>query len=335
MAINIGTQTGGTINTVSLAAPLDAATQAVVAQLAQRMATAMPWTPFDPVGTFALAVQQNQYPYPVQTVVNPPAWLQDPNRLDEWRQIAAAFVPITQAVLQNQLAVARQQGTILANNVAFWNNVAKYSGTDAVYAVWDDLWAALTQFKANRDATKAVFDQVSALVSSAPPGAIPSNLIQVQGTLINQFNTLTNQLASVIAPLGAQARAAAGLSSPMIIAGIAAAVVATISASAWAIAHEMASVQTQANANATAIIQANNAFAQQQFASGRITVDQLRAIQNDNADAGVKIAESQGAGQLGKGLKSAGEGIALGLGGLAIAGIGGYFLYKHFKKKSA
>lgn len=334
MAINIGTQTGGTINTVSLAAPLDAATQAVVAQLAQRMATAMPWTPFDPVGTFALAMQQNQYPYPVQSVVSPPTWLQDPNRLDIWKQIANAFVPTTQAVLQNQIALARQQGTILANNVAFWNNVAKYSGTDAVYAVWDDLWAALTQYKTYHDAIVATFNTVQPILQQYQ-GQIPSNLVQQQSALIAQFNDMNNRVSSVIAPLGAQARAAAGLSSPLIIAGIAAAAVATISASVWAIAHELAAVQLQANANATAIIQARDAADQAAYNAGKITYDQLQQSRKDSAAAGVDIANSQGAGAVGKGLKSAGEGIALGLGGLAIASIGGYFLYKHFKKKSA
>lgn len=334
MAINIGTQTGGTINTVSLAAPLDAATQAVVAQLAQRMATAMPWTPFDPVGTFALAMSQNQYPYPTQSVVNPPAWLQDPNRLDIWKQIANAFAPTTQAVLQNQLAVARQQGTILANNVAFWNNVAKYSGTDAVYAVWDDLWAALTQYKAYHDSIVTTFNTVQPILQQYQ-GQIPTNLVQQQSALIAQFNSMNNRLASVIAPLGAQARAAAGLSSPLIIAGIAAAVVATISASVWAIAHELAAVQLQANTNATAIIQARDAADQAAYSAGKISYDQLQQSRKDSVAAGVDIANSQGAGAVGKGLKSAGEGIALGLGGLAIAGIGGYFLYKHFKKKSA
>lgn len=337
MAVNIGSLTGGTINTVAVAGGvIDPATQAVVSALAQRLATAMPWLPFDPVGTFALAMQQGQYPYPVQTVVNPPAWLNDPNRLDVWRQIASAFVPVTQQVLVNQLALARQQGAALASNVAFWNNVAKYSGADAVQQVWDDFWAALAQFRAYREGTKAALDQATAILGSSPPGSIPPALVQNQAALVGQYNALSSRCAAAIAPLGAAARSAAGLGiAPLVIAGIAAATVAAITATVWAIAHEFASVQTQANANATAIVQARDAFAQQMLNSGKINVDQFAQIQKDNVEAGRVISESQGAGQIGKGLRSAGVGVALGLGSIAAIGLGGYLLYKYAKKKTA
>ncbi len=337
MAVNIGSLTGGTINTVAVAGGVvDPATQTVVTALAQRLAAAMPWLPFDPVGTFALALQQGQYPYPAQTVINPPAWLNDPNRLDVWRQIASKFVPVTQAVLINQLALARQQGQILAANVDFWNTVAKYSGADAVQKVWDDLWAALSQFKAYRDGAKAALDQAGAIVAAAPPGSIPSSLVQNQAVLINQFNSLSNRCAAAIAPLGAAARAAAGLGVvPLVIAGIAAATVAAITATVWAIAHEFAQVQMQANDNAMALIQARDAYARQLLNTGKINVDQFAQLQKDNVEAGRVVSESQGAGQIGKGLKSAGVGVALGLGSVAAIGLGGYLLYRYSKKKSA
>lgn len=336
MTVNIGSLTGGTINTVAVVGGVDAATQSVIAALAQRLAQAMPWLPFDPVGTFALAMQQGQYPYPAQTLLNPPAWLADPNRMATWHQIAGAFVPVTQAVLIHQLDIARQQGAALAANVTFWNNVALYSGASAAQAVWDDLWAALAQFKAYRDGVNATLYQTGSIINSAPPGAIPSNLLQNQAQIVQQFNSLTNRCAAVIAPLGASGRTAAGLGIlPLVIAGIAAATVAAISASVWAIAHEFASVQTQANNNATAIIQARDAFAQQMLSSGKINVDQFAQIQKDNVAAGVAIADSQGAGQIGKGLQKAGIGVAVGLGAIAALGLGGYLLYRYSKKKTA
>ncbi len=337
MAVNIGSLTGGTINTVAVAGGvIDPATQVVVSTLAQRLAAAMPWLPFDPVGTFALAVQQGQFPYPAQTVVNPPAWLNDPNRLDVWHQIAGAFVPVTQQVLVNQLALARQQGVVLASNTAFWNAVAKYSGADAVQRVWDDFWAALSQFRAYREGTKAALDQSTAILASSPPGSIPAALVQNQGVLVSQYNALSSRCAAAIAPLGAAARSAAGLGiAPLVIAGVTAAMVVAITASVWAIAHEFSTVQTQANANATAIVQARDAFAQQLLSTGKINVDQFAQIQKDNVEAGRIISESQGAGQIGKGIQSAGLGVALGLGSIAAIGLGGYLLYRYSKKKSA
>lgn len=335
MPANISSLTGGTILTVSLAQPLDPATQAVLTSLAQRMKQAMPWTSFDPVGTFALAMQQNQYPYPTPSIVNPPVWLNDPDRMNTWRQIAGAFTPVTRNVLINQIALARQEGATLAANVDFWNTVAKYSGADAVQQIWDTLWATIEKARLTRQAAKIALDQGQAIVSQY--GAqLPIGLVQNHALLVSQYNTASSQLANAVAPLGAAGRAAAGLGVVQIIAGIAAATVVTITASVAAVAYFLAQVQMQANNNAMALIQARDAVARALLNAGKITPDQFIQMQKDNVDAGNALVDAQGAGQVGKGLRSAGIGVAMGIGSLAALSVGGYFLYKYVtKKKSA
>jgi hypothetical protein len=328
MAVNIGSLTGGTLNTIALAAPLDQATRDVVAQLFQKMATAMPWITYDPVGMSALAMDQQSYPYPVQTIGNPPVWLNTADRLQVWRDIAGQFVPITQQILTGQILQARVVAIALNNNVTFWNNVARYSGVDAINAVWDDLWQAIASFRASRDATKVAFDQTAPIV--AQYGAkIPASLTSQRAALIAQFNDLTNRASTTLAPLGAQARTAAGLGiAPLVIAGIAAATVATIAAAVWGIAHEFSAVQINANNNAQAILQARDTADQADFEAGKITNEQLTQRRNDNVTSAAKLVDAEGAGAVGRAVGRAGTGVAIGVGALALALIGGYFLLR-------
>ncbi len=333
MAVNISSLTGGTLNTVALAAPLDQATRDTIAGLFQRMATAMPWITYDPVGTAALAMDQQSYPYPVQTIGNPPVWLNNVDRLQVWRDIAGQFTPITQAILTAQLAQARAAAVALNNNVTFWNNVARYSGADAVQKAWDDLWAALAAFKAQRDATKVALDQSAPIIAQYGP-RIPAALVATRANLINQFNVLSSQATAAVAPLGAAGKTAAGLGlAPLIIAGIAAATIVAITTSVWAIAHEFAGVQEQANSNAQEILKARETADAADFAAGKITNEQLVQRRQDNVVAATKLVDAEGAAAVGGAVARAGSGVGLGVAaagvGIAAAALGIWWLLSH------
>lgn len=331
MAVNISTLTGGTLNTVALAAPIDDANRDVVMRLFQKMATVMPWITYDPVGTAALALNQQSYPYPAQSIPNPPVWLSNVDRLEIWNSIAKEFVPITQAILSSQLQQARVAGEALDRNVAFWNAISRYSGADAVQKAWDDLWSAIAAFKAQRTATRAVLDVTKPIIAQYGP-RIPAALIQKNSTLEAQYVSLSNNAAAALAPLGASARSAAGLGvAPLIIAGIAASAVVAITASVWAIAHEFATVQEQANSNAQEILKAREAADQADFSTGKITNEQLVQRRTSNVNDATKLVDAEGAAAVGGALGKAGFGVAAGIGALALLGLGAFFL---LKKKS-
>ncbi len=332
MAVNISALSGGTINTVALAAPLDSAMRDVITRLFGKMRTAMPWITYDPVGVAILAMDQQSYPYPIQTLGTPPVWLNTIDRQQVWKEVAGEFVPVTQQVLATQIAQARVAGEALDRNVAFWNNVARYSGADAVQKVWDDFWAAVASFRAQRDATKVALDQTAPIISQY--GAkIPASLIMTRTGLVSKFNDLSNRASAALNPVGAQAKSAAGLGAlPLVIAGIAAATIVTVTASIWAIAHEFANVQEQANGNAQEILKAREAADQADFNAGKITNEQLVVRRNDNIAAAVKLVDAEGAAAVGGAVGRAGMGVALGAGGLVALALGAWWL---LRKKSA
>ncbi len=330
--VDIASITGGTISTVALAAPAPQGLRDTVLRLFARLNTAMPWLPYQAGGIATLALDQQSYPYPLLSPSNPPAWLVSPDRLTVWREVAGQFTPLTQSVLAGQLQQAQAQGAILDSNVAFWNNVAKYSGSDAVMGVWDDLWRAVASFKAQRDATKVALDTTQGILGQYGT-RIPAPLALTHANLIGQFNSLSARAQTVLAPLGAQAKAAAGLGiAPLVIGGIAAVTVVTITASVWAIAAEFASVQKQANANAQAVLLAREAADRADFEAGKITNDQLLLRRQDNIKATTDLVNAEGAGAVGSALARGGAGIALGLGAIALVGLGAYLL---MRKKSA
>ena len=94
-------------------------------------------------------------------------------------------------------------------------------------------------------------------------------------------------------------------------AGIGGAIVATIAASIWGIAHSFASVQLNAANNAQALLKWRETADDAAFAAGQITNDQLIQRRQENVTAANSIADSQGAAALGRGFGQAGQGIAL------------------------
>ncbi len=330
--VDIAALTGGTISTVALAAPAAQSLRDVVMRLFARLNTAMPWLPYQAGGIAALALDQQSYPYPLMSPSNPPAWLVSPDRLTVWREVAGQFTPLTQSVLAGQLQQAQAQGAILDSNVAFWNTVAQYSGSDAVMGVWDDLWRAIASFKAQRDATKAALDTSQSIIASYGT-RVPADLALTHSNLISQYNSLSARAQVIIAPLGAQAKSAAGLGlAPLIIGGIAAATVVTVTASIWAIAAEFTSVQRQANANAQDLLKFRETADQADFEAGKITNDQLALRRGANVQAAKTLVDAEGAGAVGNAFAKGGAGIALGIGALAAVGLAAYLL---MRKKSA
>ncbi len=332
MAVDIGAITGGSIKTVALAAPADQGLRDVVLRLFGRLNTAMPWLPYQAVGIATVALDQQSYPFPLLSVTNPPAWLSTPDHLEVWRQVAGQFTPLTQSVLAGQMQQAQAQGVVLDRNVAFWDAVAKYSGSDALQSVWDDLWRAVASFKAQREATKLALDTAQGIIASYGV-RVPADLTLTHSSLIGQYNALSTRAQTALAPLGAQAKAAAGLGiAPLVIAGIATASIITITASIWAIAAEFTSVQRQANANAQALLQWRESADQADFAAGKITNDQLMLRRGENINAAKTLVDSEGAAAVGAGFGKAGVGIAAAVGAIGLVGLAAYLL---MRKKSA
>ncbi len=326
MTVNIETLSGGTISTLSLATPLDPGLHDVTLRLFARMRSAMPWIPYDPSGLAVLAMSQNSYPYPDQTIVNPPPWVNTADRMNAWREMAGQFVPLTQAILAGQQAQAKAAGEVLDRNVAFWNDVAKYSGADAVQKVWDDLWAAVASFKAQRDATKVALDTAKGVLATYA-ARMPATYANRTALLDSQYASLSNRAAVALAPLGAAGKTAAGLGvAPLIIAGIAAGAITAIAASVWGIAHEFASVQLNANNNAQEILKTRDALDHADFAAGKITNEQLTQRRQENVKAATDLVHAEGAASIGSAFGKAAFGAALGVGALVAAGLGLWLL---------
>ncbi len=326
MAVNIETLSNGTLSTLSLAAPLDQGLHDVTLRLFGRMRSAMPWIPYDPAGVAALAMSQQSYPYPDQTIVNPPPWVNTVDRMNAWREMAGQFVPLTQLILSGQQAQAKAAGEVLDRNTAFWNDVAKYSGADAVQKVWDDLWAAVASFKAQRDATKVAIDTAKGVLATYA-ARMPAAYANKTALLDAQYASLSNRAAVALAPLGAAGKTAAGLGvAPLIIAGIAAGAIVAITTSVWAIAHEFAAVQLNANNNAQEILKTRDALDHADFAAGKITNEQLVQRRQDNVKAATDLVNAEGAAAVGGALGRAGFGTALGIGAVVAAGVGLYLL---------
>jgi hypothetical protein len=310
MAVNIGSLTGGTILTAASvdasgnSAPVDPNLQLTVQNLAQQMAAAMPWIPFDVVGVMGLALQQNSYPYPIQRPTAPiPAWLADPNRQAQWQQIAGTWVPMTQAFLTGQIAqavaygqsidtstwgavssIAKAAGQFLVSTVeapAEWVSTAAGWWGTTVEDAWADLQNALSQVKANRDAALAAIAATNAVLQNPLfSGRVPTVYAQTNANLQQQLSGAVSSVLSAIAPLGPQARAASGLGvAPLIIgAGITVAAIAAAAAVVWHYVSVTNQTKIDAVNNAHSTIQWELDTAEADYKAGRITYAQYEAI---------------------------------------------------------
>ena len=314
MAVNIGSLTGGTILTAASVdasgntAPVDPSLQATVQSLAQAMASAMPWIPYDVVGVMGLALQQNSYPYPIQRPTAPiPTWLADPNRMAQWQQIAGSWVPVTQAFLVGQQQQAATYGASI--DTSTWGSIgqavssaAKSAGQFLVSTVeapaqwlstaagwwgttledaWADLMNALGQVKANRDAALAAIAATNTVLQNPLfAGRVPTLYAQTNANLQQQVSGAVSSVLAAIAPLGPQARQQAGLGVAPLIIGAGITVVAVVAAAAvvWHYVSVTNQAKLDAIDNAHSTIQWELNTAEADYKAGRITYAQYEAI---------------------------------------------------------
>ena len=297
---------------------------------------AIPWAPKNLPTLAATLFDKYQYlAYPNQNPDGPPDILTvDASRPGQWKQLyTTAWQPFVKQALAGQMAVAVAEGAKAAANTAMWNAIAKYSGADAVEKVWDDLWKAVSSFRAQQDATKLTLQKAQEALNRMGSAA-PANLLAAQNDLQTKTAQLLASARSAIAPLGTDALSRAGLGiAPLIIAGIAAAAILTITASIWALAHEMAAVQEQANSHAQEVWKVTDAYDKDQLAKGLITQAEYtrrRTVLAKDVDA---VAKARGAAAVGSAVGSAGIGLGVGVGVVALVALVGLYLWK--KKSGA
>lgn len=341
MAVDIPAITSYTIKVFAPLKPIDDATANATLNLFSTMRKAMPWVPYDLYAVAKLAIDQGQYPYPSLLLASVPKWLSDkPDRKAYWLQIANQFTPITKAVLASDLANTQQQAVILNANADFWNTVAYYTGEAYLEDLWNKLWDAVANFRSQRDATQ-VHLQIASEIISQNAGKVPADLVASTNSIRSQADALSNKMKSALAPLGSSGvqEAGLGIAPVLIIVGIAGAGIIALTAIVWAIAHEFAAVQLNAANNAQALIKWRDAQDHVDFAAGKITNAELQARRDETIKAATTVVNTQGAAALGKSIADAGSGIgkglALGLGSIAVFGLGAFFLYRFIKKKTS
>ncbi len=331
----IDSQSGGAIAPFTTAVPL-APLQAPMMSFLMRMRSAMPWIPS---GLEYLAMQAMSLgAFPRLRAFVPgqvrPAWLADDAHYQAWRaMITGPYKSIDLAFLQQNAALAAAATDAAARDVAFWDSIAKYSGEDALEKIWNDFWNAVADLKNQRAAALVSLSTANGILSQYG-AAVPPALASQTQALTAQAASLDMRARGVLAAIpGASAQA--GLGSPLIIAGIAAGVVVTVTASVWAIAHEFSAVQLNAANNAQALLKWRETADNQAFATGKITNEQLVERRTASIAAANSIVDHQGAAAVGRGFGAAGMGLAMGVGSVAALALGGWLLFKHFNKKSA
>lgn len=254
----------------------------------------------------------------------------DETQQKQWLMVYDATKALTTAALRGEMQAAQVQSEQLANDVAFWNTVYRITADVATLGVnelWDEFWNAVAACKASRDGIVASLQAADAALSEQGENADPS-LVAQQAELQRRLNSLINQIVSIIAPLGPDVRQQAGLGTALVVAGITGAVVVTVTASVWAVAHELAAVQEQANEHAQSVLDHQTAFDEAALAAGQIDQAEFARRRAATAQQAKDIANAQGAGAVGSGLMKAGVGVALAVGAVAAA-------FFFLKKKSA
>lgn len=312
---------------VVLSAPADNAMVAAFQAVMNKAQDSAPWLP--PLAGESAGIFYGSPPsFPR---LNPSPDGLDDSQQEQWTLIYRAVAPIASAAMRGEMQTAQAQGAQLASDAAFWNTVHRITldvATLGANEAWIAFWDAIAAAKEARDGIVASLRAAEEILASQGNQADPSLLGQQQN-LRNQLDSLINQILSVISPLGNDVRQQAGLGvAPLVVAGIAAAVVTTITASVWAIAHELSAVQQQANEHAQAVLDHQTAVDEAALAAGQIDQNEFARRRAATAQQAKDIADAQGAGAVGSGLAKAGLGVALVIGAVA-AGI--FFL----KKKSA
>jgi hypothetical protein len=323
-------QAGGYVKVIDHGGKMPAGTLASWLSVWTRAKVAMPWLPASLVSAVQ-TLQANGY---VALPVMEPEAL--PSRSDNDQKQWQVFVDGTKAfvmqTLKGQMAALQSEAVALDANKALWDGIAKWSGQEALAKVWDDLWKAIAEFRAARTATTATLAAARTALTALGAKA-PESLRSKQTQLDSQVVSLTDRLKKLLAPLGDAAVRHAGLGvAPLVVAGITAAVVLAITASVWAVAREMASVQKQANDHAQAVLLARETADRADFEKGKITALELTERRKANSDAAVAISEAQGAAAIGASLGKAGTGIAIGVAVVGALLIGGIYLFRQARK---
>ncbi len=306
----------------------------------QKLVNSLPWVPSNLPSIAQQVLNAGAFPrlrgFPLATEKRP-AWLADPNRYQQWRQmITGPYKSIDLAFVTQNLALAKAESEAAAQNAAFWNNVALYSGEDALEKAWQDLQNALDTIRAQRNAALESVN-VGATIIASHPNQVPANLVNQNIAVRAQLASLDNKARSALAPIPT-ATSAAGLSGlPIVVAGIALATVAAVAVSAWAIAAEFTSVQKMAAANAQDIIRWRDEQDRADFTAGRITGAELQERRQENIQAANSVVAAQGAAAVGSAVGAAGRGIgsgiAMALGGLTVFGVLALLVVRFAKPK--
>lgn len=264
-----------------------------------------------------------------------PSWLTSDNSYQAWQTFIKSYLPIENSFISGNNLLLAQQASDLQNNVDFWNTVSKYSGEDYLEKVWADFWVAVDNLRANRDSAKLALSTANDILSQYG-SKVPATYSAQTNALSAQFNDLTSQAVNTLSVIpGGATYAGLGVAA-LVIAGIAAATVVAITASIWAIAHEFSAVQINAGNNAKALMTWRDQQDQADYEAGKITNSELVARRSDTVAAGTAIVNAQGAAALGKAVGQAGSGFGIGLGltlgSMAVLGIGGWLLFRHFRK---
>lgn len=259
------------------------------------------------------------------------AWVQTADQKAAWAQVVAAYSPIQSKVIAGLLAQSKLDLEAAQANVDFWNAVSKYTGADAVQKVWDDLWKAIEGLRGQRQAAVVAIQRGRDIIN-ASGGLAPMDLVAGINQAATNLAALDMRARTVLAPLGSDAQAKAGLGlAPLIIVGIAAATVVTITASVWAIASEFSSVQKNAAANAQALIKWREEQDRADYNAGKLSEAEFMNRRNNNIAAGNQIVEAQGAAAVGMAVQKAGMGVATAVIGFAALGLGLFFVLKKIK----
>ncbi len=311
---------------VVLSASADNATIAAFQAVMNKANQTCPWLP--PLASESAGIFYGSPPsFPR---LNPQPEGLDASQQQQWGLIYQAVAPIASATMRGEMQAAQAQGAQLAADAAFWDTVYRVTADVATLGVnelWADFWKAIADAKQSRDSIVGILQTTQQALDEQGDTADPA-LVAQQQSLQNRLDSLINQILSAISPLGSEVRQQAGMGSTLIIAGIAGAVVVAITASVWAVAHELAAVQTQANDHAQAVIDHQTTFDEAALAAGQIDQAEFARRRANTAQQANDIAKSQGAGAVGAGMMTAGLGIAAAVGAVAL----GIFL---LKKKSA
>jgi hypothetical protein len=309
--------------------------------LYQKINDTMPWAPYGLASIASQVLAAGAWPRLRQfpPTDRRPAWLADDNRYTQWRQLVTGpYKSIDMAFLAQNSALAAAETQAATANADFWNTIAKYSGVDALEGLWQDLQNALSTIKAQREAAQTSL-ATAATIIAAYPGQVPANYVSQTSSLTSQLSTLDSKARSILAPIPTAAKEAGLSGLPLIVAGITAATVAAVAASAWAIAAEFTSVQKNAAANAQAIIKWRETQDAADYAAGRINNQELMARRNNNIAAANSVVAAQGAAAVGSAFGAAGRGIgsgiAMAVGGIAALGLVALLIVRFAKPKAS